>query len=339
MKQRLVIIGGNGFIGFNAARFFNSYYHVSIIDRKPLPAVLQTTNPTYQLDIRNKGALQQTLLELDPHHVLNLAAQSIVSVCLEYPEDAYLDNVLGNLNVLATCQFLQEQVDSAFEKLLVHTSDKAYGVHAESDMPFREDCSYHSGDIYSTSKAAQDMMTLSWSRCKGLKASVIRSGNIYGPGDLQFSRLIPGNLRRLLQGKRPVLYHDSGTMVRDFVYVDDLLSAYRHILDKGEAGEAYNVGGSGATRVGDVIQVMKEVTACEELDNKIIGRAFDELQAHYLDCSKLRKLGWESRVSLKEGIARSVDFYRDYLSRQQVRTTKGSCQPGDARYGVANRGL
>jgi CDP-glucose 4,6-dehydratase len=277
MKQRLVIIGGNGFIGFNAARFFNSDYHVSIIDRKPLPAVLQSTNTTCQLDIRNRGPLQQTLVDLDPHHVLNLAAQSTVSVCLEYPEDAYLDNVFGNLNVLVACKFLQEHPDSAFQKLLVHTSDKAYGEHAESDMPFTEDCSYHCGDIYSSSKSAQDMMTLSWSRFKGLKASVVRSGNIYGPGDLQFSRLIPGNLRRLLQGKRPVLYHNSETMVRDFVYVDDLLSAYRHILDKGEPGEAYNVGGSGATRVGDVMH-------CLILSGSILKSGLTSAQAISAPC-------------------------------------------------------
>jgi CDP-glucose 4,6-dehydratase len=318
MKQRLAIIGGNGFIGFNTTHSFDKYYSVSIIDRKPLCESLQSTNNTYLLDIRNKDQLQNTLLEIDPHFVLNLAAQSIVSICLEYPEEAYLDNVLGNLNVLTTCLSLQRRAGSAFRKLIVHTSDKAYGEHPEGELPFREDCSYHSGDIYSTSKAAQDMMTLSWSRCKGLKACVVRSGNIYGPGDLQFSRLIPGNLKRLLQGRRPILYDNSESMVRDFVYIDDLLFAYRLILEKGETAEAYNVGGSGPTRVGDVVKMMKKITGCEGLENKIIHRGFGEFQAQYLDCDKMRKLGWESRISLGDGIAQSVDFYRDYVSRQQA---------------------
>jgi len=317
MKQRLVIIGGNGFIGLNAALLFGKYYEVSIIDKKPLPDVLKITNNTYLLNIRNKEQLQNILLEIDPHYVLNLAAQSIVSVCLECPEDAYLDNVLGNLNVLTTCLFLQNKEGSAFRRLLVHTSDKAYGEHSESEMPFREGYPYYSGDIYSTSKAAQDMMTLALSRSKGLKACVVRSGNIYGPGDLQFTRLIPRNMKRLLQRRPPVLYDNSESMIRDFVYIDDLLFAYRLILVKGGAGEAYNVGGSGPARVGDVVQIMKEVTGCEELSNEIISREFDEFKTQYLDCTKIKRLGWESKTSLRKGIAQSVEFYRDYLSNQK----------------------
>lgn len=319
MKQRLVIIGGSGFIGFNASILFEKYYEVSVIDRKPLSDRLKTTGNTYLLDIRDKEQLQGMLLEIDPHYVLNLAAQSIVSVCLERPEDAYLDNVLGNLNVLITCLFLQNEKGSAFKKLLVHTSDKAYGEHSESDMPYREDYPYYSGDIYSSSKAAQDMMTLSLARSKGLSACVVRSGNIYGPGDLQFTRLIPRNMKRLLQGRTPVLYDNSQAMIRDFVYIEDLLLAYRLIFIKGRPGEAYNVGGSGATRVGDVVQVMKEITGCKGMDEEVISREFEEFKTQYLDCAKIRKLGWESITPLREGLAKSLEFYKDYVFYQNRR--------------------
>ena len=134
---------------------------------------------------------------------------------------------------------------------------------------------------------------------------------------MQFSRLVPGTMKRLLEGKQPVLYTDSDKMVREFVYIDDLLSAYSVIFKQGQADEAYNVGGSGATRVVDVVQIMKELTGCQEMDNSYVSREFHEIMIQHLDCRKLKELGWNPRVSLRDGIARSVEFYREFMSHKQ----------------------
>jgi len=194
--------------------------------------------------------------------------------------------------------------------VLCHNSDKAYGPHAK--LPYREDSELITFDSYCTSKSCQDMVARSYAMTYGLPVVVVRAGNLYGPGDLNTSRLVPRSILRLLEGDSPMLYGGVSEFVREFIFVDDIISAYEVLLEKGVNSEPYNVGGTKPQKIGHVISVMRD-----KIDKKIPieleERDFKEINAQYLDATKLMSLGWAPKVELDEGLDRSIEWYKNYL--------------------------
>ncbi|WP_075883952.1 NAD-dependent epimerase/dehydratase family protein [Candidatus Protochlamydia sp. W-9] len=315
-SKKLVIIGGNGFIGHNAIRHFINNYELVVIDRKPIAEQLRDLIPpvkTVFVDIQDKNKLLALLDKINPHYILNLASKSTIQDCFQDPEGAYLDNVLGNLNVLMSCLNLQRKKKSNFEKLIVHSSDKAYGEHPRENLPYQEEYPHFGGDVYSSSKATQDMMTMAWAKHLGLSACVLRSGNIYGPGDLNMTRLIPKTICRIFQKKPPIVYQKSLSAIRDFVFIEDLLSAYDVLFKRGKVGEAYNVGGSEPMMVENAIEIIKKVLYCENINNEIIPSQLSEINSQYLNSQKLKQLNWFAKTTFRQGIIASIPFYKKLM--------------------------
>lgn len=310
--MKMVIIGSSGFIGSHASTYFQDTYEIYSLDKRP---PIGSKGRYFALNTRDRDTLHSILMELNPTFILHLAAKSTVPACYEEPEEAYLDNVLGTLNVLTACRALTLRSDSCFQKLLVHTSDKVYGEHPEENLPYVETYPHYRADIYSTSKAAQDMMTLCWAAQYKLPFSTIRSGNIYGPGDLNFSRLIPQTIKRLLEGEKPVIYQGNECTIRDFVFIDDLLRAYEYVLTKGQNGEAYNVGGSGPVMVYEVIEIIKSKMQKEGQTTEKVLRDLGEFKAQYLDTEKLEHLGWKAQTPLRKGIEQCIAFYKGMFEK------------------------
>lgn len=312
VPKKILIIGGSGFIGSNAVNYFRKKYKVYIIDKNP-PALFNQEVPFYNINIRNKKELLSVFFEIDPTWILHLASLSTVEACHNNPEDAYLDNVLGTLNILIASEQIARHSKTSFQKLIVHTSDKVYGEYPEEYLPYLETYPHYRADIYSTSKAGQDMMTLCWASQYNLPFFTVRSGNVFGPGDLNFSRLIPHTIKRILEQKKAVIYQGNESTERDFVYIDDLLNAYKCVFEQGKSGEAYNVGGSGPITVEEIVKLIKKKMHQEHQETEILSNNLPSFKTQYLCTKKLKQLGWNTQISLDKGIENCITFYQGFL--------------------------
>jgi CDP-glucose 4,6-dehydratase len=199
--------------------------------------------------------------------------------------------------------------------VVVASSDKAYGAHDE--LPYREDFALKPTAPYETSKAAADLIARSYFHSYGLPVAVTRFANIYGGGDLNFSRLIPEAVSAAIQGRAPVLRSD-GSPERDFLYVEDATAAYLAIadgLDRDEVrGEAFNAGGGEPHAVGEVVELIARLAGTGvEPEIRGTGNPEGEIDRQYVDPTKLRDLlGWAPQVELEEGLQRTIDWYREH---------------------------
>lgn len=194
-------------------------------------------------------------------------------------------------------------------------SDKAYGVHKE--LPYTEAMCLLASDSYSTSKSCTDLIAQSYHYTYGLDVSLIRSGNIYGPGDLNCSRLIPGCIIRVLRGERPVIYRGVGSYKREFMFIDDAVDAYLKVAELGLAGHAYNVGGSGfQTIIRTVEMIIKAIGS--SIEPEIVEKEFIEIKEQYLDSAKLQALGWSCKYPIKEGIEATIPWYKTFIENPSL---------------------
>ena len=309
--SNIFITGINGFVGSVAAEYFlNGGAHVIGLvkdrNKKTRLDILDRCSIVYG-DIQDKGVLDYILSKYEVDYVLHLAAQPIVRICNNDPFMAYSTNVMGTVNLLESCRTKIVKP----KKIIVMTSDKAYGPHEK--LPYVEDSPLTTFDSYCTSKSCQDMVARSYAMTYDLPVVVVRAGNLYGPGDLNTSRLIPRSIIRLLGGQSPVLYGGVDEYIREFIYVDDVVSAYCTLLEKGDNGQAYNVGGSTPQKIGEVIFKIRDLIN-SEIEVKVEKSGFSEINAQYLDASKLEKLGWSISIDLDEGLTRSIKWYSEYLN-------------------------
>lgn len=309
--KNVLITGINGFLGTCCARkLLEEGAHVIGIvmdyNKKSRPATLDKCS-IINGDIRNKDLVQYTVSKYEADYILHLAAQPIVRICDADPYTAYMTNVVGTLNILEAVRTVKRRPS----KVIVISSDKAYGPHAK--LPYTEDSELVVADTYCTSKACEDMVARSYAKTYDLPIVVVRAGNLYGPGDLNTSRLIPRSIIRLLGGRAPVLYSTVAEFVREFIYIEDAFYAFRTLLEHGKSGEAYNIGSTGPLRIGNVIELIRDKID-PSVDIELIDRDFYEIKEQYLDSSKLKALGWSPMVDLDEGLDRAIAWYRHYIS-------------------------
>ena len=307
--SNLLITGANGFVGTAAVNhFLNRGAHVVAlvkdINRKTLLPSASSNFSIARGDILDRDSVRTILNHYEIDYVLHLAAESIVKICDSDPYSAYTTNVVGTLNVLEEARTSKRRP----KKIIVMTSDKAYGP---AEVPYKEDTPPVVGDSYATSKTCQDFLSRSYAKTYGLPVVVARASNIYGPGDLNISRLIPRSILNLFNGERPMLYNGVAEFVREFLYIDDVLSGYEVMFEKGVDGEPYNIGGTGHFRIKEVIQmIVDKVAPTASID--IVEKSFYEIPVQYIDGSKLMALGWEPQTKLSEGLDRTIEWYRNY---------------------------
>lgn len=309
MKQSIFITGINGFVGTATAKhFLDQGFHVVGLVRDLNYKSDNTTLDRCSIvkgDILDKELMRSVLSKYEVDYVLHLAAQPIVRICDSDPYTAYMTNIVGTLNLLEGIRTLKTKP----KKVIVMTSDKAYGP---APLPYTEDTELVVADSYCTSKACQDLVSRSYAMTYDLPVLVVRAGNIYGPGDLNFSRLIPSNTIRLLKGESPILYTGSAEYVREFIYIDDLITSYDILLKEGKASEAYNIGGTTPNRILDVVTLMRDKIK-KDIPIKLLEKEFYEIPAQYLNGDKLKALGWKSKVDLSEGLDKTIAWYKGKL--------------------------
>jgi CDP-glucose 4,6-dehydratase len=258
-------------------------------------------------DVADPVRLQAALDGCDA--VFHLAAQSIVGEALRSPLPTFETNVRGTWNVLEACRL------AGVERVVVAASDKVYGPQTRT--PYREDSELEAFYPYDVSKACVDLITRSYFRTYGVPVAVARMSNVYGPGDLERSRLVPELVASVVAGRTPVIRSD-GSPERDFLFAEDAAAAYLAIADAvaagAGAGEAFNVGGDRPHAVREVAELLVEVAGADLApDYRGKGVPAGEIDRQWLDSGKLRALtGWAPRVGLREGLARTVAWYREH---------------------------
>jgi CDP-glucose 4,6-dehydratase len=260
-------------------------------------------------DLRDAELVARTLEERGIDTVFHLAAETIVGTVQESPVQGFESNVRGTWTLLQACR------EHGVERVVFASSDKAYGAHDE--LPYREDFALQPTAPYEASKAAADLIARSYWHSYGLPVAVTRFANIYGGGDLNFSRLIPEAVSAALDGRPPVLRSD-GSPERDFLYVEDAVSAYLTIADglrRDEVrGEAFNAGGGSPHPVRDVVEIVARLAGTGvEPDIRGEGNPEGEIDRQWVDPRKIRDmLGWEPAVGLEEGLRRTIEWYREH---------------------------
>jgi CDP-glucose 4,6-dehydratase len=259
-------------------------------------------------DLGDADLMERTLSDYEVDSVFHLAAQTLVGTARRSPVATFEVNIRGTWVLLDACRRLE------VGRVVVAASDKAYGAHDE--LPYREDFALQPRFPYDVSKAATDLIARSYFHTYGLPVAVTRFANLYGGGDLNFSRLVPEAAAAAIQGRRPVIRSD-GAPERDFLYVADAARAYLAIadaLESGAAGEAFNAGGGRPHSVLEVVELVCRAAGTEvEPDIRGAGTPPGEIDRQYVDATKLRELtGWAPEVELADGLERTVRWYRDH---------------------------
>ena len=258
-------------------------------------------------ELTDAPLISRTLSEHQIGTVYHLAAETIVSTVQASPVRGFESNVRGTWTVLEACR------DHGVERVLVASSDKAYGAHAE--LPYREDHALRPTAPYEASKAAADLIARSYWHSYGVPVAVTRFANIYGGGDLNFSRLVPEAVSAVLDGRAPVLRSD-GSPERDFLYVEDAAAAYLVLaenLHRDEVrGEAFNAGGGEPHSVREVVELIARLGGTGvEAQVRGEGNPAGEIDRQWVDPSKLRETcGWAPSIGLEEGMGRTIEWYR-----------------------------
>ncbi|MDA2945932.1 MAG: NAD-dependent epimerase/dehydratase family protein [Actinomycetota bacterium] len=241
--------------------------------------------------------------------VIHLGAQPIVGAAARAPRHTFETNIQGTWNVLDACRLIGSRV----QRVVVASSDKAYG--AQTVLPYLEDMPLAGVQPYEVSKSCTDLIALSYAKTYGSPVAVARCGNIYGPGDLNWNRIVPGTMRSLIRGAQPVIRSD-GSLIRDYLHVDDVTDAYLTLADRADsfAGEAFNFSDESPMSVLEIYAAICDAAGMVDTAPSILGEASDEIPAQYLNASKARDLlGWAPTVPLGDGLAQTFAWYQAFL--------------------------
>lgn len=265
-------------------------------------------------DVRNQALLERVLGEYEAATVFHLAAQTLVPVANRNPVSTFEANIGGTWALLEACRR-----SPSVRQIVVASSDKAYGDLAV--LPYTEGTPLRGHHPYDVSKACADMIALAYALTFGLPVAVTRCGNFYGGGDLNWSRIVPGTIRSVLRGRRPVVRSD-GQHVRDYFYVEDAGAAYillaeRLAEEQSLRGEAFNFSYEHPMTVlelvGLILRLMKS-----DLEPNVRNEATGEIRNQYLGAEKARTvLGWKPLFTLEEGLTRTIEWYEALLARQR----------------------
>lgn len=262
-------------------------------------------------DVTDYAAMERVLAEHEIDTVFHLAAQTIVTIANRSPLSTFETNVKGTWTVLEAARRSPK-----VSRVLVASSDKAYGIHEK--LPYTEDAAMLGCHPYDVSKSCADLIARSYAATYETPVAVTRCANLYGGGDLNWSRIVPGTIRSVLRRERPIIRSD-GTMLRDYLYVKDAVNAYMtlatHMDDPGVKGEAFNFGMDSPKTVLEMVQTIIAVSDYPELQPVVLDSAPNEIQAQYLDSNKAhRMLNWSSGYSFAEGLRETMEWYESFLA-------------------------
>lgn len=256
--------------------------------------------------------LERAVADYEVDTLFHLAAQAIVPIANRSPLATLEANVRGTWNVLEACR-----KSGLVTRVVVASSDKAYGAH--DTLPYTEAHPLQGKHPYDVSKSCADLIAAAYHHTYRLAVCITRCGNLFGPGDLNFSRLVPGTIRSVLLGERPVIRSD-GSPVRDYVHVEDAAAGYLRLAeamdDSRLHGQAFNLGTGEPLSVLELTRRILKLASREDLEPEVLDQARAEIQEQYLSWDRAREqLGWKPGRSVTERLEETLAWYRHHLSR------------------------
>jgi CDP-glucose 4,6-dehydratase len=273
-------------------------------------------------ELEDYPVLLRTLNEYEIDSVFHLGAQAIVGTASRSAVSTFESNIRGTWNLLEACHNCSKLV----KRVIAASSDKAYGAHDQ--LPYTEDTPLQGHFPYDVSKSCADLIALSYFHTYRIPVAVTRCGNLYGGGDLNFNRLIPGTIRSALQEEHPIIRSD-GKFIRDYFYVRDAVDAYLRLAEKLPderfTGQAFNFGTETPVSVLDLVHQILKLLDRTTLVPRVLNEANHEIPKQYLDCSKAKQmLGWQPKYTQVEGLRETIAWYKLWLSRESDQTKVAS---------------
>ena len=316
--RRTFVTGATGIVGsWLVKRLIAERAHVVVLVRDWDPQselvrsgdILRTSVVNGRLE--DYDGLERAINEHEVDTVFHLGAQPIVQTALRNPLPTFEANIRGTYNLLEACRVHRSLV----QRVVVASSDKAYGDGPS--LPYTEDMPANGRHPYDVSKSCTDLLAISYGHTFDLPVTVARCGNIYGGGDLNWSRIVPGTIRSVFRGERPII-RSNGLFTRDYIYVQDVVDAYLALAercrDEGIRGEAFNFSPETRVNVLDITRRIQRLMRREDLAPEILDQARGEIRDQYLDAGKAKRvLGWTARHPLDAGLAETIRWYEQFL--------------------------
>ena len=317
-NKKVLITGYEGFLGAHLTKRLLSYgakvVGIDLVrgrkytvltgqERKRLVAI--------KANVAHYRTLKKVLRKHKIEYVFHLAAEALVGRCLKNPLRAFSSNIRGTWSLLEACRG-----DECIQAIVIASSDKAYGSHDK--LPYQETYPLQGKHPYDVSKSCADLLAHAYFHTFQLPVVITRCGNIYGPGEYNFSRIVPDTIRSILLNKTIVVRSD-GNFTRDYVYVEDIVDGYLLLAQKvrrlGLSGEAFNFS---AENPMSVLELVKKICYSAEKMNacKILNQAHYEIKDQFLSARKARRiLGWKPKYSLGVGLRKTIDWYRNIFKK------------------------
>ena len=316
--RRVFVTGATGMIGAWLVKDLlaqSAYVVALVLDGDP-QSELYRSGDVNRISVVNGNLEDFRTLEraINVHEVdtvFHLGAQAIVGVAHRGPLPTFETNVRGTWNLLEACRLHRDLV----ERVVIASSDKAYG--AQPRLPYTEDMPVAGMHPYEVSKSAADLIARAYYHTYGLRVVIARCGNVFGGGDLNWSRIVPGTIRSFLRGERPVVRSD-GSYVRDYFYVKDASRAYlrlgERLGDPQAVGEAFNFSNESPMNVLDLVAVIQKLMDASHLEPDVRDVAEGEIHSQYLSAARAREqLGWAPEFDLEAGLRETIAWYRAFL--------------------------
>ena len=316
--KNTLITGASGFLGsWIAQALVSKDADVTVLLRDEVPhsmlfeTGLHKKTNIVRGDLENYGVIERAMNEYEIDTVFHLGAQAIVSAANRSPLGTFKTNIAGTWNVLEAARN-----SKLVKRVVVASSDKAYGD--QEKLPYVEDSPLQGRHPYDVSKSCADLIAQSYFFTYGLPVCVSRCGNLYGPGDLHFNRIIPGTIRSVLLGERPIIRSD-GTFVRDYFFVKDATQAYLTLAEnmgrKEIDGQAFNFSTGTRHSVLQLVEkILKEMKS--GLKPVIQNEAGPEIKDQYLSVEKAKRLlNWKAEYSIESGLKQTMPWYRERVGK------------------------
>lgn len=318
VRRRVFVTGATGLIGswlVQELLHLGAYVVVLVRDWDPQSQLVRsgTIHRTSVVHgrLEDYATLERAINEHEIDTVFHLGAQTIVGTAYRNPLATFEANIRGTYNLLEACRVHRDLV----RRVVIASSDKAYGD--SSVLPYTEDMPPLGRHPYDVSKSCADLIAQAYYRTYGVPVVIARCGNVFGGGDLNWSRIIPGTIRSLYYGQRPIVRSD-GRYTRDYLYVMDAVYAYLFLAEAvdrpGVAGEAFNFGPERPRTVLEIVGLLRSLMGREDLEPIVLNQAKAEIRDQYLCSEKAaRVLGWRPAYDLEAGLRATVQWYEDFF--------------------------
>lgn len=318
-NKRVFVTGATGLLGsWLTSALVEKGVTVVVLIRDWVPDSLLVSSPAFQNVIVVRGDLvdievvERILNEYEIDTVFHLGAQTIVQTANRSPLSSFESNIKGTWVLLEACRHL-----GTVQRIVVASTDKAYGT--QPALPYTEEMPLLASHPYDVSKACADMIAQAYHATYKLPVAITRCGNIYGGGDLNFNRIIPGTIRSLHDNERPIIRSD-GQYVRDYIYIQDVIAGYILLAENlhrpDVQGQAFNFSTNNRMKVLEVVDVIAQQMK-SGLTPDIQNTAKAEIPAQYLSSEKaLQVLGWKAAYGIEAGLKETIAWYTDYFKKK-----------------------